>query len=449
MALAMTDDRAAQERVWETAPEWRRTPQALRAALTESKVDAATDRRIHFIGIEAYTAAGGHLERDLFQPEHEGYLTDPALLDRLVAEKLEAVAAAVRAEGWGWVEISPGHPPLHEYGRIRPARVPLSPEAAAELAALESERDGLDERYDGEAEYPEEAATRLEAIESRIDQIQEDAEAYRPEEQALAGAIVALSGGEAAVYRGLVRKADRSKLEGVRAGNGAGPQATPEGEPEGQAGYSGALTESLTAQRTAALRAALAERPDLALVAVTHNLALQTFYRSYQTPSALEIRVNQEASVLVRHEADLEPTRAGKALEEARGAWERQLPRDPGDLWAWLLAREQSAVLELLAWCAAQTVNAVRLPHQHPGDARLGAADRLAEALALDMADWWRPTAAGFFMRVKREQAMDALVEATGAKDVIALSKLKKSELAAEAEKRLADCRWLPSIFKP
>jgi ParB family transcriptional regulator, chromosome partitioning protein len=153
--------------------------------------------------------------------------------------------------------------------------------------------------------------------------------------------------------------------------------------------------------------------------------------------------------VLVRHEADLEPTRAGKALEEARGAWAMQLPRDPVDLWAWLLAREQSVVLELLAWCAAQTVNAVRLPHQHPGEARLGAADRLAEALALDMADWWRPTAAGFFLRVKREQAMDALVEATGAKDVIALSKLKKSELAAEAEKRLADCRWLPSIFKP
>jgi hypothetical protein len=93
------------------------------------------------------------------------------------------------------VEVSPAYPPLHEYGRIHPVRVPLSPEAAAELTALESERDGLDERYDGEAEYPEEAATRLEEIESRIDEIQEGAQAYRPEEQALTGAIVALSGG--------------------------------------------------------------------------------------------------------------------------------------------------------------------------------------------------------------------------------------------------------------
>ena len=64
------------------------------------------------------------------------------------------------------------------------------------------------------------------------------------------------------------------------------------------------------------------------------------------------------------------------------------------------------------------------------------------------MANSWRPTAANFFLRVKREQAIAALVEATGANGVIALGKLKKSELAAEAEKRLADCRWLPSIFK-
>jgi len=52
-------------------------------------------------------------------------------------------------------------------------------------------------------------------------------------------------------------------------------------------------------------------------------------------------------------------------------------------------------------------------------------------------------------MRVKREQAIAALIEATGANDAVALGKLKKSELAAEAEKRLADCRWLPAIFKP
>jgi ParB family transcriptional regulator, chromosome partitioning protein len=59
MALAITDDHAAQERVWEAAPEWRRTPQALRAALTESKVDADADPRVRLVGLDAYLAAGG------------------------------------------------------------------------------------------------------------------------------------------------------------------------------------------------------------------------------------------------------------------------------------------------------------------------------------------------------------------------------------------------------
>ena len=106
-------------------------------------------------------------------------------------------------------------------------------------------------------------------------------------------------------------------------------------------------------------------------------------------------------------------------------------------------------ILGLLAYCVSQTVNAVQLPHQRPTEPRLEAANRLAEALALDMADWWQPTAAGFFMRVKREQAVEALIEATETNDAVALGKLKKSELAAEAEKRLADCRWLRRFLNP
>ena len=108
MALAVTDDHDSQERVWDSAQEWQRNPNALRRALTETKVDAATDPRARFVGIDTYINAGGLIDRDLFQPEHEGYLSDVAKLDRLVAEKLEALAAEVRGEGWKWVEIAAG-----------------------------------------------------------------------------------------------------------------------------------------------------------------------------------------------------------------------------------------------------------------------------------------------------------------------------------------------------
>ena len=140
MALAVTDDHAAQERVWDSAQEWNRNPNVLRRALTETMVDVARDPRARFVGIEAYINAGGLIERDLFQPEHEGYLTDPAKLDRLVAEKLEALAAEVRGEGWKWVEILPTaqYPDLTKFGRIYPVHVPVTQEIRAEIEALAS-----------------------------------------------------------------------------------------------------------------------------------------------------------------------------------------------------------------------------------------------------------------------------------------------------------------------
>ena len=65
-----------QERVWDSAQEWQRQPHALRRAPTETMVDSASDPRARFVGIETHLNAGGLLERDLFQPQHEGYLTE-------------------------------------------------------------------------------------------------------------------------------------------------------------------------------------------------------------------------------------------------------------------------------------------------------------------------------------------------------------------------------------
>jgi len=84
----------------------------------------AGDRRVQFVGIKAYKKAGGRILRDLFQPEHDGYLTDAAVLDRLVIEKLEADSEAIRADGWKWVEIMPtinhDHPLLPGRSLARP-----------------------------------------------------------------------------------------------------------------------------------------------------------------------------------------------------------------------------------------------------------------------------------------------------------------------------------------
>ncbi len=67
----------------------------------------ATDKRVQFIGgLAAYEEAGGLVKRDLFDDRNAGYAMDAALVEMLVAEKLETTAATVCAEGWKWVECS-------------------------------------------------------------------------------------------------------------------------------------------------------------------------------------------------------------------------------------------------------------------------------------------------------------------------------------------------------
>lgn len=107
MALAITDDHAAQDAAFYDAPEWQRSPHALRDRLTEREIDAS-HALVRFVGLDAYEAAGGGIRRDLFAQDDSGvYVTDAALLETLVREKLDGHAAEVKAEGWAWVDAAP------------------------------------------------------------------------------------------------------------------------------------------------------------------------------------------------------------------------------------------------------------------------------------------------------------------------------------------------------
>ena len=118
------------------------------------------------------------------------------------------------------------------------------------------------------------------------------------------------------------------------------------------------------------------------------------------------------------------------------------------DFWQWLLDQEQPIVLDLLAFCVGQTVHAVRLNHDSSTAPRFVAADQLAQAVNLDMADWWTPTAESYLSRVKKDQILEAIGEGTTETNFEDLRKMKKAELVGAAERRLAESRWLPEILK-
>lgn len=138
-AFTVSDDHERQVTVWNALPSWNREAHSIRRALTEEMI-AATDKRVQFIGgLAAYEEAGGAVKRDLFDDRNAGYAVDAALVEKLVAEKLGATAASVRAEGWKWVECSAtAHAGYHAMKRHYPEGIALSEEDQAALDAAQT-----------------------------------------------------------------------------------------------------------------------------------------------------------------------------------------------------------------------------------------------------------------------------------------------------------------------
>ena len=209
MAFTVTNDHAAQERVWNELPEWRKQyPNSIRAALTQNEI-TAQDVRARFVTLKDYEKAGGAVRRDLFSEGDEGvFIEDAVLLERLVAEKLEKAANAVRKEGWKWVEVRSSFEPEEWSACTRryPERAPLPAEQRREVDALTHEAESLEERD----ELDDEQQERLDSIQERIEELDSREPVWPPETLAIAGAVVTLGGnGKAVVERGFIRQEDR------------------------------------------------------------------------------------------------------------------------------------------------------------------------------------------------------------------------------------------------
>jgi ParB family chromosome partitioning protein len=428
-AFAVSDDHAAQERVFSEIGERNCDADDIRSALTEHEI-AGTDKRARFVTVEAYEEAGGAVTRDLFAEGDDGiFLLDSALLDRLALEKLQSAAEAVRAEGWKWVEIQPelDYEERSQFARRHPEHLPLSQEDAAEQKRLAEEYQTL---FDAMEEDDEQTQERLDVIEARINELEETESAYTPETLAIAGAIVTIGrDGEAEIARGLVRPEDAPQ-------RAPKPKAT---NPDGTPALSASLTQSLTEQRTAAVGASLSEHPDIALAAVVHALASKLFHSSGDE-SSLQI-----TGKVTRFS---ETSTGADAMEQAHAKWSSRIPGDEIALWPWCLSQEQDTLLSLLAYCAGRTVNAIQAKQDRQDSGRIKNANALSAALGLDMKDWFTPTAENFFSRVSRTEILSAISEAKGMPAKRSWDKLKKSQLAAFAEREIAGTGWLPQPLK-
>jgi ParB family transcriptional regulator, chromosome partitioning protein len=443
-AMTVTDNHRQQEKIWRELPDWQKEQgdgEAIRDQLTEKHIDAARDSLAKFVTVAAYEAAGGGVARDLFADESQpGYLTDAKLLTRLADEKLKAIAEPFKAEGWKWVEIKPDFDwtEQQKFGRVNAA---LTKEQKAEIAALERQQEELYEEHGDENLPPKLEAKSIE-IEQQLDAIRGEV-AFTLAQKALAGVVITIGHkGQAEIKRGLVKPEDKRAAAKAEATEKPGkPKAKGEETEITEPGLSAALVENLTAHRTAALQAKLATNPKVALVAVTHALALSVLERSgYST-----VQITGREPNLTAAGEELGKTPAAKEFAAATREATKGMPRESGKLWTWLMQQDQRRVLSILAVAAAHSVDAVQRKFNGADRAH---ADQLATALKLDMASYWQATAEGFFSRVSKDQTLAAVTEAAGEATAKGMAGMKKAELATAAEKATKGKGWLPAILQ-
>ena len=388
MAFAVTTDHARQSAVWAAVSQQGYRPGAwqIKRLLTEDRVPA-TSNIARFVGLEAYEAAGGQIDRDLFAEEDERgiWFDDPDLLNKLAMDSLQAATRELETR-WKWAEarLDVDWSATAAFGRVRPQPAEPKDEEKAEIERLRTRNDELANM--GDDGWTEELVDEADANETRLDEIEATIEAravYRREDIAIAGCIATVGNdGELKLIQGLVRPEDIPARESGEAGAGGhddtgdeentisridaptlvAPIASPgdaESEARKEAGVGIGLADDLRAIRTAIVKSQLACDFDAAFDLLLFQLARSVFTTGYyddaldiraaETPDRPAMRVNDGAFGNINvGEKHLEIDRAAQELDWAG------LP--DAEAFAGLRALPERDKRTLFASCVARTL---------------------------------------------------------------------------------------------
>ncbi|HEX4736703.1 MAG TPA: ParB/RepB/Spo0J family partition protein [Allosphingosinicella sp.] len=461
-AYAATPDQERQAQVFEQMSRGYGYPHpdSIRRMMTQATA-SGSDRRARLVGEEAYLAAGGRIERDLFSEEGSARWLDIAILERLACERMDALAAAAAAEtGLGWVR-----PTLDSWvggaqtAGLRPVRLesPVPSEEERALAeSLEAEAEDLaagleDEALSEDERETAEARIRIlgERIEALVDKPPVIDEALKP----AIGTFLTLD------------EEGRPRLAATYYAESAGPAAESDGEEgcipaEAPAARSGGLSQrlvdELAMQRRDVLAVHVASAPAFALdLAIFLMIDRQETHASEKSGSSLvaarpsnpvlDFRTPEAAATIAAAEAAAALDRnwtEGKTRAARFDAF-RTLPEDARAAWlGHAVARTLEASLNL------------------PGDRACAFHDHLGRLLGIEVASWWRPTGLNYFDRVPKAMTLAALGEVGGPALSERYAKAKKAELAqacerifagdfiAEVEVKEAALAWLPEAMR-
>jgi ParB family transcriptional regulator, chromosome partitioning protein len=430
MAYTVTDDHRRQLKVFKSLAGWQKAdPSAIRAALTEKMVEASS-KLACFVGLDAYTAAGGATRADLFGDEV--YLEKPALLNKLAEEKLDGIRKELEAEGWGWVEINPDrdYDAIHRCSRIQPRLIGAPAELVDRKSNLDSELETIEQAI--EAADDDESDSLLEqqqAIRDQLDEVEQKLAGFvgfDSGHKMLAGCFVSIGeDGTPFLDKGLVKPEHRKilgKLLKTDAVDGDRVKAKPKhAMPE-------SLRRDLAAERLPIAQVEIARHPAIALDLLVFKVA-STLLGESPIKDGPDVEFSQ-----TKPRREQEPSTATRSLTAIHEAlptnWLK--PKSEAAQFEAFRFLPQEAKLELLAYCVALTLQ----PRLGPTDGEEATAYDAALALTgASVADYWRPTAENFLKRRTRDQLLAISREGLGETWARSSSDEKKSLLVAQLDR--------------
>ena len=444
-AFALTTDVKRQLRVFEHLTKTKRLYSHMIRSELQQKAVRGDDTLALFVGREAYEAAGGRVNEDLFSQQLGGrgvYFEDAELLRRLADKKLEEQAEDLREE-WGWVEVAAEgifETPLHGVSRMDVEVGERTDEEKEELATVDGRmetiehRDGTDEEKPGDDEEYHRLAQRRQAL--------HDAPAARawgevdPAEKAKRGVFLSVDyDGSVNVKRGFAKKEDA----GAGANGGTGDSNG--GEPE-EFEYSAALKDSLAEARTDIVRTAMIPFGEtIAIPLLTFQLARGFFAGERMSDDSVRIGPEGAARWHVKD------AKFGQYLKEGGAELPLDWLRAGGipEQWKAFMPVSQEDKMRLLS-----ALIALYMYDQLGNSPRASfPIEAIAGVLISSFSNYWRPTADDFWRRLAKPHALQIAGEVLGEAWVKDHRKMKKADLCDALEAAFEHNTWLPPGFIP
>lgn len=425
----------------------------------------AGDAIARFVGLEAYEAAGGRTDSQLFDDVDAVRWTNPEIATALAEARLAVIAETTRAEiglAWitplltqrvSWDESSALYEVSGEQAELTEAEL-------ARIEVIEADQNAIGDTLNGgggDDDNNELLSARYDTLDAELSAL-ENRPAILPDElRAQIGQFMVLTAD--GIPQLDPHYYSREPIEGLH------NQPTTRSAPTSTAsvvakseGLSAKLLDELAIQRRDLLSVHVASDPCLALDLTIFLLAdkFQAAHSGGTTKSTLEARRPSDpifGDKLPETNAKIHLGELGDALDrnwcsasDAVGRFDAFRGLDEAGRAGWL------------AFCVAKSLEA--------STGVMGAAhysgfhNHLGTLLEIDPASWWRPTAANYFARVSKTKLLNILGEIGGPTLAARYSAAKRSELAVacemlcagtaqvEPEVRERALAWVPNVMR-